>query len=95
MYLVDFEQDSIMKVKNYLLNCKVRNDKRQPIIVITYNEYMFLSNNDIYKVRTWIVKIFLWSKNCRQKIIMSEFFSFLKRFNLFFVPENLKKRDNK
>lgn len=61
-YLVEFKEDSTMKTKNYPSDCKIRGDERQPIIVITYDECTFLSNDDIYKTWTWIVNIFLQSK---------------------------------
>lgn len=48
-YLVKFKEDSIIKAKNYLSDCKIVGNKRWPIIVITYDEYMFLSNNSISK----------------------------------------------
>lgn len=46
-----FEDDDIMKTKNYLLDCKVGDQKRQSIIVITYDKDMFLLNDGICK--TW------------------------------------------
>lgn len=47
-----FEDDSIIKTKNYLLDCKVGGEKRQSIIVITYDKYMFLLNDGICKAWT-------------------------------------------
>ena len=46
-YLVEFEENGIMKAKNYPLDCKVKSKKRWPIIVITYDECIFLSNDAI------------------------------------------------
>lgn len=53
-----FEDDSIIKTKNYLLDCKVEGEKRQSIIVITYDKYMFLLNDGICKAWTQINNIF-------------------------------------
>lgn len=47
-----FEDDDIMKTKNYLLDCKVGNQKRQSIIIITYDKDMFLLNDSICKAWT-------------------------------------------
>ena len=58
-YLVKFEEDGIMKAKNYLSDCKVESNKYQSIIVIIYNKSMFLSNNGICKAWTQIGNIFL------------------------------------
>ena len=52
LYLIEFEEDSTMKTKNYLSNCKVGGDKRQPIIVITYDKCTFSSNHGIHKAWT-------------------------------------------
>lgn len=49
LYLVEFEEDDIIKAKNYPSDCKVRSDKRQPIIVITHNKCTFSLNNSIRK----------------------------------------------
>lgn len=47
LYLVEFKMDGTIKAKNYLLDCEVRGDNCRPIIVITYDEYTFSSNNGI------------------------------------------------
>ena len=49
LYLVEFKVDATIEAKNYFSDFKVENDKYQLIIVITYDEYIFLSNIDIYK----------------------------------------------
>lgn len=64
LYLVEFGQKNIIKAKNYLLDCKIRVYKWQPFIVITYNERMFLSNDDICKAWTQIGNTFLQPKSC-------------------------------
>lgn len=52
LYLIEFRENNTIKVKNYFLNCKLKNDKHWLIIVYTYNKYMFWLNNSIYKAKT-------------------------------------------
>lgn len=52
LYLVEFEEDNIMKAKNYSLDCKAEGNKYQPIIIIIYDKTIFSSNNSICKART-------------------------------------------
>ena len=47
LYLVEFKKDGSMKTKNYPDNCVIGANIRQPIIVITYNEYTFSANDGI------------------------------------------------
>lgn len=65
LYLVEFKVDATIEAKNYFSDFKVENDKYQLIIVITYDEYIFLSNIDIYKSWIWISNTVLWLKDCR------------------------------
>lgn len=37
-----------MITKIYLPDCIVKEDKQQTLIIITYNKYTFLSNNNLY-----------------------------------------------
>ncbi len=46
-YLVEFEENGIMKAQNYPLYCKVKSKKHWPIIVITNDECIFSSNDVI------------------------------------------------
>lgn len=46
-YLVEFEENRLMKTKNYLDDCTVKGDVRYSVIVITYNECTFFTNNGI------------------------------------------------
>ena len=46
-YMVEFEANGTMKPKVYPEDCVVGGDKRQPIIMITYDECMFSSNDRI------------------------------------------------
>ena len=48
-YLVEFEEDGIMKAKNHPSDCKIGSNERRPIIVITYDECTFSSNDGICK----------------------------------------------
>lgn len=61
-YLVEFEEDGTIKVKNYPSDCIIKGDECQLIIIITYNECTFLLNDGIYKTWTWISNIFLQPK---------------------------------
>ena len=62
LYMVEFEEDSTMKLKIYPSDCTVRGDKWCSIIVITYDKYIFFTNNRIWKTWTWKRDIFLRSK---------------------------------
>ena len=57
-YLVEFEKDGIMKTKNYFLDYKVKSDNHQPIIIITYDEYIFSSMMIFAKLGLKLVKYF-------------------------------------
>lgn len=48
-YLVEFNEDKIMKNKEYWLDCAIKSINRRPVIVITYDESIFSINNDIQK----------------------------------------------
>lgn len=48
-YMVEFEEDGIMKPKVYLFNCVVGVNEQCLIIVITYDKYIFFANNRIQK----------------------------------------------
>lgn len=52
MYLIKFKKENIIKVKDYPSNCKIKNFKYKPIIIIIYYKYMFILNNNIYKAWT-------------------------------------------
>lgn len=47
LYIVKFEEVSIIKPKVYSFNGKIGRNKQQLIIIITYNKYMFFANNRI------------------------------------------------
>lgn len=61
--MVEFNTDGTIKDKTYLSNCEVRNKDFRPVIIITYNKYSFLVNEDICKVYTSVRDIFLYLKS--------------------------------
>lgn len=46
-YIVKFKKDSILKAKIYLFNYIIRKPNWCPIIVISYDGYIFSTNDDI------------------------------------------------
>lgn len=46
-YLMEFEEDELMKIKHYLNDYVIKRYVRRPIIVITNNKCMFSINNRI------------------------------------------------
>lgn len=52
LYIVGFIENDIIKKKIYLFDCVVYNFNYYPIIIITYNKYIFSINNDIWKAWT-------------------------------------------
>ena len=81
-YIVEFEEDGIMKPKIYLANCAVGGDERQPIIVITHDECTFSANNGIRRAWTRKGDTFLRPKGRGQVIMTSEFLLPYGRLNL-------------
>ena len=51
-YLVEFREDGTIKDKNHFLDCAIEGENRRLIIVITYDEHIFLANNGIWKALT-------------------------------------------
>lgn len=49
LYLVEFNEDSIIKEKTYPANCIVNSSDCQPVIVNTYDVFIFFTNNRIRK----------------------------------------------
>lgn len=72
-YLVEFNEDGIMKEKIYSVDCTVGDSDCRPVIVITYDEYIFSANNRIRKAWTQKGNTFLGSKGQGQGIMVSEF----------------------
>lgn len=50
-YIVEFEEDCIMKPKVYFFNCAVKGNKQWLINIITYDKCTFFANHRIRK--TW------------------------------------------
>ena len=46
-YMVKFEENNTIKPKIYSIDCAVKVDKRQSIIVITHDKCTFFANNRI------------------------------------------------
>ena len=46
-YIVEFEENNVIKPKVYPANCTVGGNNRQLVIVITHNKCTFLANNEI------------------------------------------------
>lgn len=81
-YMVEFEENGVIKLKIYPSNCAVGDEDHWLIIIITYNECTFSANNRIWRVWTRVRDIFLWSQGCGQSIITSEFLFPFGRLNL-------------
>lgn len=47
--MVKFEKNSAIKVKKYFLDYILENNKYQPVVIITYNKYIFSINDKILK----------------------------------------------
>lgn len=72
-YIVEFEENDIIKPKVYPADCAIGRNNQQLVIIITHNEYTFLANNEIQKVWTQKDDTFLRPKGQRQDIMVSEF----------------------
>ena len=51
-YMIEFNEDGVMKTKDYPVNYKVGGEKRCPIILIIHNKCTFFANNGIRKAWT-------------------------------------------
>lgn len=86
LYLVEFHEDGTMKNKMYPPAYAVRSENCQSIIIIIYDEYIFLANDGICKAWIRIRNTFLRLKSQRQGLIVSESlltFGCLNLFSLF------------
>ncbi len=90
-YMVEFNEDGIMKNKEYPLDCAVSGGIRQPIIKIIYDECTFSTNNSICKAWTRIGDTFLWPKGGGQGIMVFEFLLPFDRLNLLSLSEEKQK----
>ena len=48
-YMVEVDEDGGMKAKEYLVDCAVGVDERQPVIIITHDECIFSANDGVQK----------------------------------------------
>lgn len=46
-YMVEFNENGAIKAKKYPVDCIVRDNKCQIIIVITHDKYIFFANNKV------------------------------------------------
>ena len=90
-YMVTFEENGTMKPKIYPLNFAVGGDNCRPIIVITYDECIFSTNDGIWKAWTRKEDTFLQPKGRGQGIITSEFLLLYECLNL--ASLTLEKRE--
>lgn len=90
-YVLELKKDGIMKPKIYLFNCIVKKNERLFIIVITYNKYIFFTNNRVWRAWTHKNDMFLQYKDKKQDILTFGFFLSYKQLNFVFLI--LKKRE--
>ena len=90
-YLVEFEEDGSIKIKNYPDNCAIRGDIHCFVIVITHDKCTFSANNGIRKVWTRIGDTFLEPKGKGQSIIVFNFLLLFDRLNLSSLSEKKRK----
>lgn len=45
--MIDFNENSVIKILNYLINCTIRDKKYCQIIISTYNKYIFITNDKV------------------------------------------------
>lgn len=86
-YLVEFDKTGQMIPKVYPSDCKVRGDKRRPVIVITHDECTFLSNDGPCFGWQNNGDTFLRSKSKNRGIMVSEFLLPFGRLNLSSLSE--------
>lgn len=51
-YMVEFNQDRVMKPKVYPFDCAVGGENRRPVVVITHNECTFSANDRVRRAWT-------------------------------------------
>ena len=90
-YMVGFNEDGIMKDKEYSLDYIIGRRIRKPIIMITYDKCMFSANDGIYKAWTQVEDTFLRPKRRRQGIMVFKFLLPFGRLNLFSLSEEKQK----
>lgn len=48
-YIIKFDKVGVMKPKVYSPDCVMKEDNQPFVILITYDKYIFLANNEVYK----------------------------------------------
>lgn len=91
-YLVEFEEDGLIKNKEYPADCEVWNTNCRPIILITHDECIFSANDEICKAWTQKEDTFLQPKGRGQGIMASEFLFLFGRLNFSSLSEEKKKK---
>ncbi len=81
-YIVELDEDNIIKPKVHPLDCAVKGNNWRPIIVITHNEYIFSTNDGIQKAWAQKSNTFLRPKGQGQEIMISECFLPYELLNL-------------
>ena len=46
-YMIEFDEDSVMRARNYSSDCVIGGEKQWLIITITYNKCIFFVNDNI------------------------------------------------
>ena len=82
LYLVDIHDDGTMKPKVYLFDRKVISENCQLIIVITYDECIFSTNNKVQKAWTQKRDMFFQPKRQDQGIMVWGLIFLFRRLNL-------------
>ena len=89
--MIEFNKDSVMKAKDYLVDWIVGDEEYCPIIVITHDEYIFSVNDGVQKAWTWEVNTFLQLEKRDQGIMSSSFLFLFGRLNLASLSSEKKK----
>lgn len=90
-YLVNFNENSIIKDKIYSSDCAIDGKNLWPVIVITYNEYTISAHEGIYNGWTRVGDTFLHTKSQKQDIMISKFLLPFGCLNLFLLSEKNKR----
>lgn len=91
-YLVKFNKDNTMKSKIYRLDYIVEDEDCRSIMIITYNKYIFLANDSIFKAEIRVEDTFLYSNSQRQDIMISKFLLLFSHLNFFYYLNKNDKR---
>lgn len=62
LYIIKFNKNGVIKVKDYPVDYAVRGEKCCSIIVITHDKCIFFTNNGVRKIWIWERDIFLQPK---------------------------------